>query len=213
MVSDYDCFMTDRNLTLKNVNITRTIYTASQTTGTQQSKVTITNNPTVNYDQLVLQPATLSYNLYKVMFQATMTYNSIYTSTAYSYIKIQPSGLVVLAVYGAVGGGTYQMAMGYSQTLTLDPRSYSYDLDSIANMNSLNFTFYCQVIDNGVAYGYPAVYYNNDLDLYSLKTSYSSSSDIQNLFNANNTQHSCFTSISKKKAHFLLLFLLIKRHM
>ena len=95
--------------------------------------------------------------------------------------------------------GTYQMAMGYGQTLTLDPRTYSYDLDSIANMKSLNFTFYCQVIDNGVPYGYPGLYYNSDLDLYTMQTNYAQDTDIQNLFNSNNTQHSCFTSISNNR--------------
>lgn len=156
----------------------------------------------MNYDQLVIQPATFGYGLYKLVFQVSMVYNSIYTSQVYSYIQVKPSGLIVLAVYGSTGGGTYQMAMGINQTLTLSPRSYSYDLDNVANIGQLNFTFYCQVIDNGVAYGYPQLYYNTDLDLLTIKNSYATDTAIQNLFDTNNTQHSCFSSISNTCRQF-----------
>lgn len=151
----------------------------------------------MNYDQLVLQPSTLSYGLYKLVFQVSMTFSSIYTSQVFSYILVKPSGLIIMSVYGSTGGGTYQMALGLSQTLKLDPRSFSDDLDNLVNFNSLNFTFKCRVIDAGVTYGYPQLFYNDDLDLYKIATNYQSSSNIQALFNPNNTQHSCFSSISK----------------
>jgi hypothetical protein len=179
------------------------MYTANQASGAQQSQVSMSNNPTVNYDRLVIQPSTLSYNLYKLVFQVSMTYNNIYTNQVYSYIKVVPSGLIIRAVNGAPGGGTYQMALGTSQTLTMDPRSYSSDTDGIANVNKMNFTFYCQVIDNGVAYGYPQIYYNTDLDLLTIANNYYQSNDIQNLFNSNNTQRSCFSSISKINSYSL----------
>ncbi len=169
---------------------------ANQVTGAQLNQVTLSNNPTINYDQLVIQPSTLGYNLYKLIFQVRMTYNSIYVNEVYSYIQVVPSGLLVNSVNGAIGGGTYQMALGTGQALTLDPRSHSTDVDGIANIKTLNFTIYCQVIDNGVAYGYPQLYYNTNLDLLTIAKNYAQSSDIQNLFNSNNTQHSCFSSIS-----------------
>lgn len=171
------------------------MYLAHPATGIQLGQIQIQNNPTLNYDQLVIQPRTLGYNLYKLVFQVSMTYSSIFTSQTYSYFKVQPSGLVILGVFGATGGGTYQMAIGLSQMLTLNPQLYSYDLDGIADMTKMNFTFYCQVIDNNVAYGYPQIYYNSDLDLLTIKKNYAQSSEVQNLFNENNTQHSCFSSI------------------
>lgn len=170
------------------------MYYANSATGAQLSQIAIKNNPTVNYDQLVIQPNTLSYNLYKLVFQVSMTYNNIYTSQAYSYFKLQPSGLVVLGIYGATGG-TYQLALGLNQTFTLNPQKYSYDLDGIADFSKLNFTFYCQVIDNNLAYGYPQLYYNSDLDLLTIKNNYAQSAEVQTLFSQNKTQHSCFSSI------------------
>lgn len=173
----------------------RFLYTVNRATGVEDKQVAILKNPTVNYDQLVIQPTTLDYNLYKVVFQVSMTYNSIYTSQAFSYLEVKPSGLVIVSVYGASGGGTYQMAIGVGQTLALDPQKYSFDLDASVDLGKVNFTFYCQVIDNGVAYGYPQLFYNVDLDLLTLDSKYAYSTDIQKLFYANNTERSCFSSV------------------
>lgn len=160
-----------------------------------QIQISATTNPTVNYDQLVFQAGSLNYNLYMLSFQVSMQYNSIYTSQVISYMQVLPSGLVISSINGAIGGGTYETSLGTSQTLTLDPVKYSYDIDSIAIIANLNFSFYCQVIDSGIAYGYPQIYYNSNIDLFTLKNNFSQNANIQQLFNTNNTQHSCFNSI------------------
>lgn len=124
-----------------------------------------------------------------------MTYNSVlYTDTATTYIQVVPSGLVIVALDGSQGSGTYEIAIGTSQVLTLDPVGYSYDIDSLASMANLKFTYYCKVIDNAVEYDYPQLYYANYLDLLTMQNNYASNLNIQQFFNSNNT-HSCFNSI------------------
>lgn len=122
-----------------------------------------------------------------------MSYNIMwYTDTDRSYFRVDPSGLIILSMYGS-SSGTYEMAIGTNQQLTLDPVKYSYDIDSLAIISSLQFKFYCKVFDKGVEYNYPQIYYQEYLDLYTLANNYSSNPNIPQFFNANNS-HSCFGS-------------------
>lgn len=55
------------------------VYALNKATGNQVSQVSLSSNPTSNYAELVIQPNTLGYSVYKAVYQVTMSYNSIYT--------------------------------------------------------------------------------------------------------------------------------------
>lgn len=125
-----------------------------------------------------------------------MTYNpTLYTDTAQTYFEVAPTGIAIASLPGTLAGGTFEQTIGTNQTILLDPVTYSYDLDSLANISALSFKFYCKVIDNGVEYDYPQLFYGVNLDLLTLLNNYSSNQNIQQFFNPNNS-HSCFKSIS-----------------
>lgn len=129
-----------------------------------------------------------------------MSYNiMLYTDTAQSFFEVDPSGLVISSIYGSTSG-SYEMAIGTNQSLTLDPVRYSYDIDSLANISALSFQFFCKVIDNGVEYSYPQIYYNDDLDLFTLLSNYSSNPSIPQFFDPNNN-HTCFISTGYLSLH------------
>ena len=64
--------------------------------GFEEQSVVINNNPTINYAELVLQPQTLAYGLYRFIYTVTMTNNN-FTSQIDTYIQVIPSGLVISA--------------------------------------------------------------------------------------------------------------------
>lgn len=180
-----------------NLNNTKQwyIYNVDKATGNQLSLVTLSNNPTVNYAELVIQPNTLGFGLYKAVYQVTMSYNTIYTSQIETYFEIDPAGLVISSIYGSPGGGTYETNRGIGQTIQLTPVYYSYDIDGIATISKLKFQFYCSVIDNGISYDPPQLYSNVFIDMLTLQKNYSSNPNIQSLVQSSSTP-SCFNSIS-----------------
>lgn len=171
------------------------LYRIDPSTGSQLGQVSLASNPSASYAELVISPNTLGYNLYKAVYQVSMSFNSIYTNQIETYFQIAPAGLVISTLYGAPGGGTFETSRGIGQSIQLDPVSYSYDIDAVVQMKSLRFLYYCQVIDNGVAAGYPQLFYNQNLDLLTTKTNYSTNPAIQQLM-LSTTTPSCFTSTS-----------------
>lgn len=172
------------------------IFQVDEKTGDQLKQVVIpTNNPTVNYADLVIQPGTLPYGLYKFVFTVTMNYNSMYTNQVESYVKVVPSGLLISAMASAPRGGTYQITRGTNQTILLNPGAYSQDIDGLAALKKLNYSFYCRVIDNNVIKDFVQISSGVYLDLLTIKNNFSSNSFIQSLVNSNNKQ-SCFDSTS-----------------
>ena len=91
--------------------------------------------------QLVVQANTLPYGLYKFNFEVNLTSSlgDIHSSSIDSFVEIVPSGLVV----NSFDGGASYIEIGYAQSLLIAPSEYSFDLDSIADMNALNFEFFC----------------------------------------------------------------------
>jgi hypothetical protein len=169
------------------------------------SKVTSLNsNPTTAFAQLVVQPGTLDYGLYKFVYKVTMLdgiYNNLFVGQVATYVEIIPTGIVVSSLPNSLGGGTLETNLGLSQSITLDPPSYSYDLDKLANISALSFKFYCQVIDNGIQLGYPMLNYLNKIDLYTF--AYKN----VNLPVSMNVNSTCFSS-SGKKPFFIYCILL-----
>ena len=113
----------------------------------------------MNYAELVLQPNSLTYGLYRIVYAVTLT-----TSTGLSlsnqletYLQIDPSGLVLsaLKLSSPMYGGLIEITRGVNQTIEFDPFIFSYDIDQVAVVSSLTFKYSCQVIDLGVGGGYP----------------------------------------------------------
>lgn len=103
-------------------------------------------------------------------------------------------------MYGAPGGGTFETNRGIGQTIVLSPVPFSYDIDGVANIATQSFKFYCQVIDNNVPYGYPQLYYGQNIDLLTVKTNYSTNPGIPTLMQSTTTPF-CFSSTSIKFFH------------
>ena len=110
---------------------------------TQQYSINIdlSQNPTSSLNELVVHPNTLSYGLYKFNFTIRIqTVNFTKFNSIQTYIEIIPTGLVIFAL----PNGISQVLIGSSQSVSLMPSLYSYDIDQIINVSSLIFRFYCK---------------------------------------------------------------------
>jgi hypothetical protein len=130
------------------------IYNSSASQFEQQ--IFMTNNPTLNYADLVLQPQTLSYGLYKIVFTVTMT-DTVFSAFAFTYIQIIPSGVVLstLKLSQPIFGGTIEITRGQNQPIQFDPFLFTYDIDSVVVITSLTFRYSCQLIASNIPQGYP----------------------------------------------------------
>jgi hypothetical protein len=131
-----------------------TIYQMINTN--QQQQIFLKNNPTINYADLVLQPQTLSYGVYKIVFTVKMA-NTIFSASAFTFIRIIPSGLVLssLSLSQPMYGGTIEITRGQNQTIKFNPYRFTYDIDNVAVITSLTFKYSCQIIDSNAQQGYP----------------------------------------------------------
>jgi hypothetical protein len=121
-----------------------------------EQQIFIKNNPTINYADLVLQPQTLSYGLYKIFFSVSMT-QTIYSSFAFTYIRIIPSGLVLstLKLSQPMYGGTIEITRGQNQKIQFNPYLFTFDIDNVAVITTLSFKYSCQLIESNIPQGYP----------------------------------------------------------
>jgi hypothetical protein len=135
------------------------IYGVNEFTGQIEKQIFIKNNPTTNYADLVLQPQTLSYGVYKCVFTVTMSNIANFTSSVETFIKIIPSGLVLstLKLSQPMFGGTIEISRGQNQQIQFDPYLFSYDIDNVAVISTLSFRYACQVIDSNIPQGYPKI--------------------------------------------------------
>jgi hypothetical protein len=136
------------------------IYAINEQTGLEMNKIELFNNPTINYAQLVIQPQTLNYGLYKFEYTVAMTLNantSVFSSQMSTYVKIEPSGLILsgLSLRQGIYGGTIEISRGQQQPITFNPYLNSYDIDSMLVVRNLNFKYSCQLIDSNVESGFP----------------------------------------------------------
>ena len=166
-----------------------TIFQIDELNATILQQITIIDNPTVNYAELVLQPQTLSYGLYKVVYTVTMT-NMSFTSSYVTFIQINPSGLVLSSLKSSqpMYGGTIQITREEFQTIQFDPYLFTYDIDNLAVITSLSFKYACQIIQSNIPQGYPKITGTNQT-IYLDDLKYNSSLIY---FNA------CFNSTSNK---------------
>ncbi len=91
------------------------IYLVNEVNGVDERQITLNNNPTLNYADLVLQPQTLNYGTYRLVFTVTMTgtnANGLFRSQIDTFVQIVPSGLVISALKSSqpMYGGTIEIA-------------------------------------------------------------------------------------------------------
>jgi hypothetical protein len=122
----------------------------------KEQQIFINNNPTINYADLVLQPQTLSYGLYRIVFTVTMIATDC-SASSFTYIRIIPSGLVLssLKLSQPMYGGTIEITRCQKQIIQFDPYLFTYDIDNVVVITSLTFKYACQLIESNIPQGYP----------------------------------------------------------
>lgn len=91
--------------------------------------------------------AELTYGLFKVVLtvSVSLTGENIQLSVQdASYLKIKPTGILV----NALPNSATTLTVGFLQSFTLDPVTYSTDSDNLLQMSSLDFKFYCRLISS-----------------------------------------------------------------
>jgi hypothetical protein len=122
----------------------------------QEQSILIKNNPTLTNQDLVLQPQTLDYGLYRIYFSVTFKSNifnknnNMSTLSIDTYLSIIPSGLVLstLKLSQPMYGGTIEITRGINQTIDFDPFLFTYDIDSKAVISTLSFKYSCQIVND-----------------------------------------------------------------
>ncbi len=106
----------------------------------------INSNPTVNTSKLTLLSNFLEYGAYKLTYVANITtvYNDVLVKETSTFFSIMPTGINVFVFENSQTNVT----IGQVQPLVLDPVTFSYDLDSLADVGSLEFKFYCMVVNS-----------------------------------------------------------------
>ena len=120
-------------------------------TGEDEKQIYLNTNPTLAYAVLVLQPQTLSYGLYRIVFTATqILHNSTekLSNSINTFIEIIPSGLVIssLKLSKPMYGGTVEITRGSNQMIQFNPYLFTYDIDGVAVITNLKFEYSCQIV-------------------------------------------------------------------
>jgi hypothetical protein len=139
--------------------------------GQNEEQIVLKNNPTINYAELILQPQTLAYGFYRVIYTLTMI-NTNFTDSSETFIQIIPSGLVLSSLKSSqpIYGGTVQITRGQNQSIHFNPYLFTYDIDNVAVITSLSFKYACQIIDSNKAQGYPLNGLNQTINLDDFKS-------------------------------------------
>ena len=120
------------------------------TTGGNEQQIILKTNPTLSYSELVLQPQTLSYGVYRIVITMTsIGLNSTkYTSQDDTFIEIKPSGLIIssLKLSKPIYGGTIEITRGTNQSIPFNPYLFTYDIDNVAVISTLTFNYSCQIV-------------------------------------------------------------------
>jgi hypothetical protein len=131
------------------------IFIVNNMTRLDEKQIYLKTNPTLTYAELVLQPQTLSYGLYRIVFTATQILSNSTEKLSNSidtFIRIVPSGLVIssLKLSRPMYGGTIEITRGSSQSIQFDPYLFSYDIDTVAVITSLKFEYSCQIANQAI---------------------------------------------------------------
>jgi len=143
------------------------LFKADPSTGNNLSdSISLENNPTNSYLELVIGAKWLKPGLYRfVLLVNTTTSSGIsFVSDSFTFVKIVPSGMNV----AAFGGGVSEVIIGTRQECIFKPAEHSTDYDNSSNMSELEFKFYCKVVDSLSDQGYPSSSLGQLTDLKSL---------------------------------------------
>ena len=141
----------DLSVYKKQWNLFKIVKPSTINQNDQEQSILIKNNPTLTNQDLVLQPQTLDYGLYRIYFSVTFKSN-INMTTLYvdTFLSIIPSGLVLstLKLSQPMYGGTIEITRGLNQSIDFDPFLFTYDIDSKAVISSLSFKYSCQIVND-----------------------------------------------------------------
>jgi len=131
------------------------IFMVNNMTGIDEKQIYLNTNPTLAYAELVLQPQTLSYGLYRIVFTASQTlFNSTnkLSNSIDTFIEIIPSGLVIssLKLSKPLYGGTIEITRGSNQSIQFNPYLFTYDIDGVAVITKLKFEYSCQIVNQAI---------------------------------------------------------------
>lgn len=157
-----------------------TIYGLDENDTIIQPEIKLSNNPTVNYNELVIRSNTLVYKKYKLIHHIKIKIDTGYLENveneieynAEAYIKIVPGGV---AVFSFENGLDY-LKIGTNQSITLNPLKYAYDVDLLVSSNGFDFKFYCFVINKNLTIQNKSEL-SNFQNLLDFKTNYSLTSE------------------------------------
>lgn len=123
------------------------------------SAIDVASYPSYSTAQLIIEANTLDYGNYRFTYNVSInTLNDLNQVTNASnnivkvYFKIKQTGISVNFLQTPVK----YLVIGKQQSITFDPRLYSYDLDEYAPINTTIFKYYCRTIDSLVANSYPS---------------------------------------------------------
>ena len=153
------------------------IYKLNDLNGNVESRILL-KNLAVNYADLVIQPKSLEYGVYKIVYKVIMSNTSFYEQVD-TFLKIEPTGLVLssLRLMRPMYGGLIEITRGLNQTISFDPYLFTQDLDQVVVISSFKFKYSCQIIESNVVKGgsggsgYAQIYLS-DLKLNSSLKSY-----------------------------------------
>ena len=145
----------DLSVYKKQWDINKIVKLSTINQNDQEQSILIKNNPTLTNQDLVLQPQTLDYGLYRIYFSVTFKSNSLTniimsTINEDTFLSIIPSGLVLstLKLSQPMYGGTIEITRGLNQSIDFDPFLFTYDIDSKAVITSLSFKYSCQIVND-----------------------------------------------------------------
>jgi hypothetical protein len=149
--------LTKINCPILNNNKLWSVYKANENTGVDEKPVILINNPTIYYADLVIQPKTLAYGLYRcvlnVFLMNTKNHTSQVSSQIDTYIRIVSSQIVIssLKLSQPMFGGTIEITRSLNETIEFDPYIHSYDIDELVVISTLSFKYACQMMDSNDA--------------------------------------------------------------
>jgi hypothetical protein len=128
---------------------------ANNMTGMDEKQINLNTNPSFAYAELVLQPQTLSYGLYRIVFTATQILSNSTKKLSNSidtFFEIIPSGLVIssLKLSKPMYGGSIEITRGSNQPISFNPYLFTYDIDGVAVITNLKFEYSCQIVDQAI---------------------------------------------------------------
>jgi hypothetical protein len=159
------------------------VYQVSRSTGSIMTEIAIdSTNPTQYNSELVMQPNTLNYALYKIVYHVEIDKT---LKTSFTYIDVLPTGISIYVYPNRIE----RVEIGNQQSIQLDPITYSIDIDKLVVFSNLVFKFYCKPEDPGSITDFPKAN-GNYIDLLAFRQD-------SNLARTMNHNYSCFDNTSE----------------